>query len=158
MSEPGWTFIADTRLKRFRYDPSGVNAIAAIRVIGRAGMPIPDDLIPWLDKACDAWGETKGNKRQVKTQTTARNWSFIISMVHSHRMEGADKEEAIAKLAGEVFLSPDTIRREYDRAENQHIKDAVEADLRRAYQNCLNEGMKEQAEFIASKFPNLPPL
>jgi hypothetical protein len=90
----------------------------------------PDFLLPYVGKAVEAWGNTKGNK--IAFKDIKGEWDYLIWLVHFYHIKGATIDAAIKEVVewnpevGGKNVTFITLERYYGNSSSQHIKDDVE--------------------------------
>lgn len=78
---------------------------------------MPKELLPWLDKACDAYNERQGQR--VKSRLTLRKNEGIVSDVHMLRKHGYKRVDAIAAIAERDNIAASSVERYYKTGNNK---------------------------------------
>ena len=92
-------------------------AIKAIQGCARAGQPIPEELLVYMDQLCD--DATKGN------YDTKREQNRLISAVEKLRSNGMNRDPALEKVAEENSIKLSTLTTRYKEGSARSTKDAV---------------------------------
>lgn len=114
---------AHYRWELFEENPTGPYAMDAIREIVKKGLPIPEELIPWVEAACNSWEETKGNRQWSSTKDTDVKWSQAIMAVWRKYMGGSKIDDALEAVAPQFSCSASSLRSKYYSPEGKRCRD-----------------------------------
>lgn len=139
----------------FCNDQCGATAIEAVWFIAKAGFPIPECLLPWLNEACEAWTKADGNKRPIRKRKTANKWRTALHQVWMEYMAGNKQEVAIMEVAERLSIPKGTLGKEYRSKEFTKQRKAKEASLKRQYEQSLDEENTSDIQALETFFPRL---
>ena len=135
---------------------TGAYAINALRIIVNAGLSLPDSLMPWIVKACDAWCETKGNKQQEGDRKTSAKWESLVIDVYLKYMAEGTIDHAVETVAAQHNgIDDGTLRRRYFDPKYKNVIDAARITIQSSYNAAKYEGEEIKAGELEKKFPKV---
>ena len=99
-------------------------AIKTIQEYAKASKPIPEELLVYLDQACEAWIKERGNR--VSNYDTDVIWRERVSAVHLLRKSGMKSEIAINQIAKRDRIKSSSMQTKYYSSKYKKAKEFID--------------------------------